>query len=926
MAKLKRSTGVVNLLHLTLLSAFLLVLSACGGGGGGGGGGADDEFNPPPDLDGPDSPGIPDEANDGTDNRVGGGDATVSGSISIANNSFVDNDTADDNQADVSNDTLANAQEMPNPATVGGYASFVNGSNSNNGCDNGGGADGRDLFAVELFENQVIELIIADLDRANSSNRRDLDLFLVNDEGFIIDGSLSANSNESLIVDNDGEYFILVCAFSGSTNYTLAISQGNNGFTAQQSSMRLSAPVVANQATVEWADMTNANQQPSKYSNSKAKPSIAAMSAMNAKVLLNDQQMSLIEFASSATSTLQQKSSSQSFSQISSQGFLPSLGADVLFANVEQYDTYQTLQNIKLLQNRDDVSMAEPNLWRQTFLEPNDTGFEFQWHYPMISLPEAWDTTTGQSSVLVAVIDTGVLLAHPDLANQFDSSDPNGFDFISNPAIANDGNGIDGNANDVGDRPGNGSSFHGTHVAGTVAAATNNSNGVSGVGWNVSIMPLRVLGEGGGTSFDVRQAVLYAAGLPSAAPNPPAQRADVINLSLGGGGFSQSEQNAYTAARNEGVIIVAAAGNEATSQPSYPAAYDGVVSVSAVTQEKLLAPYSNFGNTIDVAAPGGNTAQDVNGDGFVDGVLSTGGNDTSGTVKFVYPFFQGTSMAAPHVAGVVALMKSVHPDMTPAEFDQLLSGGMITDDLGAPGFDPQYGNGLINARLAVQEAVRLAGGTPAPEAGRLRVDPRSLGFGAFATSQDLNAENTGNGPLAIISVTDDASWLTVTPSDVEAGNLGRYTATVDRTGLADGAYSANITFDSSANDIVVPVIMQVGDFVADAGVHYVLLQNDNTGEIVGQQIVTVNNGQYNYEFTEVPDGEYRIAAGSDYDDDATICDQGEACGAYLTVDQPVTFLVDGADVTGLDFTTGYEASFNAEASGAEASTPMPIAK
>ena len=227
------------------------------------------------------------------------------------------------------------------------------------------------------------------------------------------------------------------------------------------------------------------------------------------------------------------------------------------------------------------------------------------------------------------------------------------------PSISLDGDGIDSDPEDPGDEMEGRSSFHGTHVTGTIGAATNNAIGVAGIARNCKIMPLRVLGNGGGLASDIREAIKYAAGLRNGSGKLPSKRADIINMSLGGSSRSDLDQQVINDARNAGVIIIAAAGNYASNAPMYPAAYNGVISVSAVGADKQLAPYSNYGNTIDIAAPGGNMSRDYDGDGHLDGVLSTGGNDASGPIQMVYNFKQGTSMAAPHVAGVVALMKSL---------------------------------------------------------------------------------------------------------------------------------------------------------------------------------------------------------------------------------------------------------------------------
>ena len=193
------------------------------------------------------------------------------------------------------------------------------------------------------------------------------------------------------------------------------------------------------------------------------------------------------------------------------------------------------------------------------------------------------------------MIDTDILSNHPDFAGQF----VDGVDMIGDSENAGDGDGVDSNPEDEGDGDlGDGSSsFHGTHVAGTVAATTNNSVGVAGVAWDSRIMPVRALGRSGGTSFDIIHSIRYAAGLSNASGVLPTHPADVINLSLGGAGSSQSEADAVTAARDAGVIVIAAACNSGTQDLEYPASCEGMVSVSATNQTNVLTGYSNFGPT-----------------------------------------------------------------------------------------------------------------------------------------------------------------------------------------------------------------------------------------------------------------------------------------------------------------------------------------
>ena len=194
------------------------------------------------------------------------------------------------------------------------------------------------------------------------------------------------------------------------------------------------------------------------------------------------------------------------------------------------------------------------------------------------------------------------------------------------------------------------------------------------------------------------QAVRFAAGLANDSGTFPAATAAIINLSLSGEGFSQMNQALYRELRERGTIVVASAGNEATRAPAYPAAYDGVISVAAVDAQREIASYSNRGTSIDISAPGGDGSTDFNGDGYPDGILSTGGSADAGGVEFAYTFLNGTSMAAPHVSGVIALMKSINPQLDGPQLESLLQSGSLTDDLGSAGCDDLYGHGLLNAR------------------------------------------------------------------------------------------------------------------------------------------------------------------------------------------------------------------------------------
>jgi serine protease len=329
--------------------------------------------------------------------------------------------------------------------------------------------------------------------------------------------------------------------------------------------------------------------------------------------------------------------------------------------------------------------------------------------------------------------------------------------------------------------------------------------------------------------------------------------------------------------------------------------------------KKDLTWYSNFGPAIDLAAPGGDNTADINVDGFPDGVLSTCGNDTTGLIEFAYCFFQGTSMAAPHMAGVVALMKAIYPALTPDELDILLNNGSITEDLGPAGRDDKFGHGLIDTFGALVEAQNLAGGGILPLT--LIVNPATLNFGpqSTATLRVKKAGGNAGDPLLIKAITADVPWLNITEENVDADKLGTYTVIVDRNQLLPGIYSANIMVDAhspTVNDVDVPVSMQMVTPIVggNAGFHYVLLVDSETLEFQAQDDVPYSSGGYAYSFTNIPAGTYKIFAGTDLNNDLFIGDPGEAYGAYLTLDQPIPITISD-DQGGLDFNSNFNVSF-----------------
>jgi serine protease len=336
------------------------------------------------------------------------------------------------------------------------------------------------------------------------------------------------------------------------------------------------------------------------------------------------------------------------------------------------------------------VEYAEPNYYAYTSekpsgplsFTPNDPYFRFQWNMPLIQAPQAWDVSSGQD-VLIAVLDTGIAYEDfqafrraPDLGS---TRFVPGYDFINNDTHANDDEG------------------HGTHVAGTIAQSTDNAQGVSGVAFDARLMPVKVLDNQGQGSYEaIAQGIIYAAD----------RGVQIINLSLSGRAGSRTLADAVAYAENKGVLVVVAAGNSGGSV-EYPAVYDEVLAVGSVGFDRTRVDYSNFGAEIDLVAPGGDTDVDLNGDGYPDGILQqTFQNDPT---QFGFYYYEGTSMAAPHVSGVAALLFARNPGATAPQVRQALESTAL--DLGPAGNDNEYGHGLVQAANALGA---IGGPTPTP--------------------------------------------------------------------------------------------------------------------------------------------------------------------------------------------------------------------
>jgi serine protease len=371
-------------------------------------------------------------------------------------------------------------------------------------------------------------------------------------------------------------------------------------------------------------------------------------------------------------------------------------------------DEKTTRAAIEDLAREGDVLWAEPDRIRHTTMtttgrDPDDPMFQYQWALERLHAPQAWMRSVGADSVVVAVIDTGVR-PHPDL----DARVLPGWDFVSNPASAGDGDGRDGDPTDPGEPTEASSGLHGTHIAGIIGAESDNGLGVAGLDWRCRLLPVRALGveHGQGVDSDIADAIRWAAGLHVDGAPDNLTPAGVINLSFGGAGRSATLQAAVNDARARGVVVVAAAGNDAMdARNDSPAGLDGVIAVGALGPDGQRAGYSNFGPTISLMAPGGLP-------GGSSGVLSTLGDAG-------YAYYAGTSQAAAFVSAAASLVRSVAPSLAADRVRALLEASADPSAQCASPANPASpgcGAGLVDldAALALASSCQNGGDCPSP--------------------------------------------------------------------------------------------------------------------------------------------------------------------------------------------------------------------
>lgn len=818
---------------------------------------------------------------------------SVAGKVTVQRDSDVDLDL----NASISLNDEDNPQFISNPTTIGGYLSGYAGAYSLS--ERVFSSDLQDYYSVPLVEGQEIELSLFQADA--SLETIDLELRLIDENDLeqanIVIDEFSANT---LTVPSDGLY-TLAMSVSEQTSpilYTLSLSQALSKQSLSDIDMQaLSYEFVPEEVLLKLkpnASMQSLNKLIFNSSSSLLTPSGVQTKFLPEALTLKDNLSvigNLYQINSFLDQTVQSPSVKQSFPT-----------AYIEPEAKESHDLLekkkQTLALIKKMNASGLVEFAEPNYIYHSTATTNDPRLSDQWNLSMLSAQAAWEVSSGQG-VVVAVLDTGIDENHEDLSNNISSES---YDFISDSKSSGDGDGFDANPNDEG------TSFHGSHVSGIIAAESN-TKGIAGLAYDSKIMALRVLGvQDTGTSSDIAQAILYAAGLTDVSGNPSnqMQRADIINMSFGSEARSETIKAAIDLAFNKGLILIAAAGNMATDRAFYPAAFENVIGVGAVSDDKTRASFSNYGVNVDLVAPGGTGSGSASFDGFQDAILSTVEANN-------YAEYSGTSMSAPHVSAVAALIKNLKPDLNGYSFKAAIEEGALTQNLSAETQDINnfYGKGLIDAAKSV---VWAEGSNTIP--GILNVYPSNFGFIGANTKADLTLSNPGNGAVNVLSIQEQENWLQVTAKDdvSNTSSLGTYLVEINSalTFLDQGIITINYQVD---NEPVQQTTINV--FVSrstqsdpNVGNVFVALYKEedilnNVYEIAYGLDGDLVDGAYEYSISNVAQGRYLLTASTDHDGDNIPFDEGEAIGTFPLLSRPAFIEVSDKSLNNIDFDIQY---------------------
>jgi serine protease len=842
---------------------------------------------------------------------------TISGTISIAENSAVDSDTNDPNQPNrASNNDGPSAQKLVSPFALVGS---VNLSKTGPQGPNFTAGDDDDFYTVSLQAGQVVELEFNADAQENA-----LGLGVIDEASTVRAVSVGVgNTYECVRITKTANYLIWVGVFKGASIYNMRVGAPNSNSSCPNATEPIVASVQGQIVTkrVEKPD-AQATQMLGKAQRDGDAQMKAATASSDVPVLwqlpsagadrVNAMaRVSALSGGANAFRKTSQSTVHQKETESAAQALLDEFETAVYAKQLMATGLFEYVERNRVFVNKAAGALVGA-------YPPNDRLYTNQrWHYEMIGMPAAMErlvTLSPQPTTrpLVAVIDSGIVADHPDLTAQIEHQ----ASFTKSGTFSTDAN----------DRTTKGEKgvFHGSHVAGTVAAATFDGVGAAGVAPMAKLMPVNVFVGLYANSFDIAQGILYAAGLPNSSGKTPPRRADVINLSLGSEVVRACvpiEGDAIRRARAAGVLVVASSGNEYANMVNSPANCPGAISVGAVGAMRQKTDYSNAGTGLTVTAPGGDDQKFV---------FSTVAGFTAAGVRVPdYGSMNGTSMAAPHVSGVMALMRFVNPAITPDQVSTAFAAGQLTDDLGSAGYDTSYGWGLINARKAVDVALALKGGTPVVAVqGTVVAQPSSLDMGALRTSAELTLAVSAQSNENVTSVVSASPAVTVVPAKVDpTTKLGTYTVTVNRAALPEGGSFVNLQVTTStARQFNVQISVQknatgITEATASVGQVYVLILDPQAGKVIAEIPVTAANGRYAWKYSGQLPAAIQVIAGTDVDNDGYLIARGETCGAFPTLGSQLPIIQLQGNRSDLNFSLAPFGGFAVKTASGSAPAP-----
>ena len=768
----------------------------------------------------------------------------LSGKVQVAYNSFADSDVPNADYTSISNNSSSSAQILSLPAQLVGYASKE--------------TDEWDIFKVNASKNQSVGIEIADYDRSDPT-KNDLDLLIVDLDLNIVADSESIKSYEVLGIP-EGEYFIAVKAYKGASKYVLSVGT--------KFSKSYSKSVFSSEYTYAGEKLLVQKKEILELAQDAA--------------WKQSQLMDQLGFDKGSDYSVYSYSEKDEFLDprkvFKKFGFLndsSQMSKALRAKNPEVISQAQKRKFIALLDANTPEYFILPNVLTTSHAFSQDPEYYRQWNHVAINLDDALNSIgKNVKDIVVAVVDSGRppkgSRAYYDTNFVDDEMDFLTEIYENGTLVAdtgNDGDGIDGDATDATIISQTNFQSHGTHVASTIAAKNNNYK-INGMA--VKVMPIRALpNKPYAASFQgILDSFKYAAGLTNSSGTLPSRRADIINASLGGAPIEICDF--LTPILATGIIMVAASGNNYSSDNSYPASCPGVISVGAVDKDFKKASYSQYNANVDIVAPGGQVDfGDQNGDGVADGVYAWGNGDQLISID-------GTSMAAPHVAGAIALMKFVQPDLTYDDVSSILASGGMTHDLGDVGRDNSYGHGVLDVAKSISSLANFNSAN-ANTFGSL--NQSTFDFGTTVDSIEMKLSKYGTGSLKIIGLeADNTEGLSYSESTDSEG-FGDYTIVLDRVNYENGTYHNAIYFKFNNNTYSRAYITyNVGPEppIGSLEVAYIGLR-DGTGEFISSKKINLISGTADFSFIDLKVGSYDIVIATDIDGDDTYCSTGEFC-------------------------------------------------